>query len=325
MVNKQRAGGFQRRAPAGAGAGGLGATGGRQQPRTDGDRPRAPRKCANCGKEHEQRVCPHPAVARDQRACWTCGKTGHASRDCPNKANKQAIKAIEDQLPFFGQFGLIDGDGYKHPRRPARPAPRNVTLGDFVKTPTRNRFAGIEREEEEGRTITTRSTRSTRSQPAISSSPTKKLEWKPKKTVKTTSETVSWSTVALDSVRKSCLAKPKDGENVTRSEHAGPADRIRVAPLGECNAPRARTSVEARSAWKRQTSSPEGTQVCELEAAVMAVVSEYATQDDREIKILGVEKPMASFDRTSFDRARSDNIYWAARRSTGQALSPSTS
>ena len=65
MVNRQRAGGAsgrpnrpQQRS----------AAGGDRQPRGDSDRPRAPRKCANCGKEHEARICPHPAVPREQRA-----------------------------------------------------------------------------------------------------------------------------------------------------------------------------------------------------------------------------------------------------------------
>ena len=43
-----------------------------QQPqarRGDGDRERKPRKCANCGKEHEQRACPHPPVSVADRPC----------------------------------------------------------------------------------------------------------------------------------------------------------------------------------------------------------------------------------------------------------------
>ena len=54
MVNRTRAAGFQQRdrRP------GAGAPTRRPQPRGDGDRQRAPRKCANCGKEHEQRACP---------------------------------------------------------------------------------------------------------------------------------------------------------------------------------------------------------------------------------------------------------------------------
>ena len=135
MVNKQRAGGFQRRGAAGP----VGAPGGRQQQRGDSERPRGPRKCANCGKEHEQRACPHPAVPREQRACWTCGKQGHASRDCPDKKKgRDPIKAIEDALPFFGGSAncVVDSDGYKQSRRPARPMPRGATLQDFIKTPT---------------------------------------------------------------------------------------------------------------------------------------------------------------------------------------------
>ncbi len=65
MVSRTRTAGFQQRdrRP------GAGAPTRRPQPRGDGDRQRAPRKCANCGKEHEQRACPHPPVAVADRAC----------------------------------------------------------------------------------------------------------------------------------------------------------------------------------------------------------------------------------------------------------------
>ena len=284
MVNKQRSGGFQRRAPAGGGGAGRATS---QRERGDGDRPRAPRKCANCGKEHEARTCPHPAVPRDQRACWTCGKQGHSNKDCPNRAQRNAVKAIEDQIPFFGQFGLVDADGYRAVRPRGRPAPRGATLGDFVKTPTRNRFAGIASETEDDSTITTRtSTRSqpdTRSQSVSSSSssrttPTKEAEWKPKKTIKTMNESKNEGSVAaLDSTLKSCLAEPK-GDVRASSERACTADRIHAAPLGECNALRARTSVEACSARTRQTLSTEG--MSELETAVLAALGEFKEQND---------------------------------------------
>ena len=140
MVNRQRTGGGQRT------PGNRRAAGGDRQPRGGIDRQttRAPRKCANCGKEHEARICPHPAVLREQRACWTCGKQGHSSKDCPSKPQRSAVKAVEDQLPFFGgACAVVDADGYRQPRRPGRPQPRGATLGDFMKTPTRNGFAGL--------------------------------------------------------------------------------------------------------------------------------------------------------------------------------------
>ena len=107
---------------------------------------RSPRKCANCGKEHEQRTCPLPPVPVSERLCWTCGKKNHSSRECPEKKNgKNGIKAVEDAIPFFGQFAnaVHDDEGYRIPKKTAkvRPTPRGATLGDFIKpTPTKNRF-----------------------------------------------------------------------------------------------------------------------------------------------------------------------------------------
>ena len=49
-----------RRNPRGAGNSGTG-TG-----------PKAPRKCPNCGKEHKELKCPHPAVDVKDRPCWKC-------------------------------------------------------------------------------------------------------------------------------------------------------------------------------------------------------------------------------------------------------------
>jgi hypothetical protein len=166
MVNRQRTGGSGRP----------------QQRRTQqqeqrrpqaGAAQRPPRKCANCGLEHEQRICPHPPVPREERKCWTCGKGGHASRDCPEKKRGPAIKAIEDQLPFFGANCVIeDSDGYRPARRPARPTPRGITLQDFIKTPTQNRFASMAREDTEtgqrSQPTLSKTTTMHRSQPAKS-------------------------------------------------------------------------------------------------------------------------------------------------------------
>lgn len=71
----------------------------RPQRRGDGDRVRTPRKCANCGGEHEQRACPLSSVAVADRACWSCGEKGRSPRDCPDKgAQRNAINAIEDAV-----------------------------------------------------------------------------------------------------------------------------------------------------------------------------------------------------------------------------------
>jgi hypothetical protein len=75
---------------------------------------RGPRKCANCGKTHVERECPHPAIARDDRLCWTCGKKNHSSRDCPDKPKAVGgrpggpLKAIEDLIKGMPAFAVTD-------------------------------------------------------------------------------------------------------------------------------------------------------------------------------------------------------------------------
>ena len=78
-----RPGGAQRRQPP------------RNAPRqVAGDRP--PKKCTNCGGEHDITNCPKPMVDRAQRPCWVCNKVGHLGRDCPQKKT-QPIKAVTEQ------------------------------------------------------------------------------------------------------------------------------------------------------------------------------------------------------------------------------------
>ena len=225
MVNKARAGGGRndRRAP----------TGGRPQrpPRGDGDRPRAPRKCANCGKEHEQRACPHPSVSVADRPCWTCGKKGHPSAQCPSKADRSPIKAIEDALPFFGNHikAVYDNDGFRPPKKTWRPVQRGASLLDFIPTETRNRFGIIEEPEAVATTVGSQPAGSQpdidisiRAKPAIPS-PTmsRKQELKSKKTVKTTKlKATTGYVAALDSTLMSCRAKSSGGSQISDLEAA---------------------------------------------------------------------------------------------------------
>ena len=97
-----------------------------------GDRP--PRKCANCGEQHEARTCPKPSVAVEDRKCWTCGQK-HMAKDCPMKG-KAPIKAIEDgsiaaitnavAAGAFNGFFCVDHEGYEtvrnHKRRTYEPS-----------------------------------------------------------------------------------------------------------------------------------------------------------------------------------------------------------
>ena len=137
MVNKARSNGGGRGAPRQRG------------PRGDSDRPRAPRKCANCSKEHEQRACPHPAVAVADRPCWICGEKGHSAKFCPDKrAGNGSVKAIEDALTVFGPIGAVtDNEGFTMARRTAMRTPRNAQLGDFMATTIKNSFNVIRNEE----------------------------------------------------------------------------------------------------------------------------------------------------------------------------------
>ena len=109
---------------------------------------RGPRKCANCGKAHPERICPHPAVAREDRACWTCGKKNHSSRDCPDKparATGAPLKAIEDLIRGMPAFSVVEeDDGWRQASQmQRRPQPRRITVGDFVATQVSNTFGAL--------------------------------------------------------------------------------------------------------------------------------------------------------------------------------------
>ncbi len=135
----QRGGGgrFQRRSPGGAPS---------PPPRPAEDRP--PRKCPNCGKTHAGRCTAAPVSPAD-RPCWTCGKKGHVSRNCPDKKREgSAIEAIEDRRGDEVQacFNVTDEEDFKTAasRRRAtttgRPMPTTPTLGDFI---DKNKFAAL--------------------------------------------------------------------------------------------------------------------------------------------------------------------------------------
>ncbi len=141
---------------------------------------RRPRKCPNCGEEHEARVCPKPPVAIADRKCWGCGRPGHSSRQCPDR--NKGIRAIEDgsvnNVSHLNGFFMVDNDGYQlvQPRaqgrrphaaheHPRRPTPSTATVADFI---SKNTFEILGIDEAQG--VPSRATRtSSRSPPSATS------------------------------------------------------------------------------------------------------------------------------------------------------------
>ena len=296
MVNRQRTNGGgrpqrqpQRQAPGGA--------------RDPAKRP--PRKCANCGLEHEARVCPHPAVAREDRKCWTCGRGGHASRDCPDKKRGAAIKAIEDQLPFFGAkptggaMAVTErGDGFTPVRMrgtTARPAPRGATLVDFIATPTQNRFGCMTTDDKRPPRPQRRSqpsiAKTMRSQPTESAVLPSSLAEKPNHIINTEEFKVKKTIMAMNggSVAASDSTLMKDADpkptrglksspnvGIVSAERASAALSNYVTPLGEGNVSREGKLARTGDAWQRRKPTSEQECVNDLETAVMAAISEYS-------------------------------------------------
>ena len=114
------------------------------------DAPRTERpggnKCPNCSTVHSGE-CTKPRLDIKDRKCHDCGRTGHISRNCPNK--ESGVKAIEDGSiaslvsgALDGAFAVTDGD-FRPATRTARPRPRGYNIGD-VMTPVLNRFKELE-------------------------------------------------------------------------------------------------------------------------------------------------------------------------------------
>ncbi len=95
---------------------------------------RPPRKCPNCNEEHASTRCPKPPIAVEDRTCWSCGKKGHSSRQCPSKKTVGAVNEDSDSLRGFF---VVDNEGFqgvqpRGGRRPPRPTPMSRTLGSFI-------------------------------------------------------------------------------------------------------------------------------------------------------------------------------------------------
>ena len=126
----------------------------RRQPRGSGGNgasagARAPRKCPNCGEEHNELKCPHPLVDFKDRPCWKCAKKNHVAKDCKEKiavvgegAEKRAGSLhTGDALRRLSALN----DGFSAPHRPARPMQQKATLDDFISKS--NRFSSLHQRE----------------------------------------------------------------------------------------------------------------------------------------------------------------------------------
>ena len=117
--------------------------GGKPDTRPPREDTRGPRMCPNCGEAHKELKCPKPEVARSDRKCWKCQKTGHMSRDCPSQKNGKPVKALtaEEQVnAVLHRLGCVTpSDGFtKATHTFRRPQPQRQPL--TIASASGNRF-----------------------------------------------------------------------------------------------------------------------------------------------------------------------------------------
>ena len=112
--------------------------------RDRGDRDRKKTKCINCGGDHQTALCRAAKREKTDRPCWTCGKTGHVSAQCPEK--KSGTNLLQDDDKDLDCFIVSEGDEYQEIK--SRPRPQGVRLADFITTPTHNRWKALESPDE---------------------------------------------------------------------------------------------------------------------------------------------------------------------------------
>ena len=120
------------------------------------------RLCANCGKSHPG-PCRAPKVFVDERKCWNCGESGHVRAKCPkasqNPGAQRPVRSVEAQDSNAGDvawFGVVShaerASGWSVARgrnaKSGRPMPTQTTLGDFIMPNVKNRFHGLDVEED---------------------------------------------------------------------------------------------------------------------------------------------------------------------------------
>ena len=110
---------------------------------------RAPRFCPNCSGSHPETRCPHPDVDRGQRTCWTCKKSGHSNKDCPQRAAKSLKSLDAEVFDDIRRLGVCESapslpTGFQTAtrtfRQPSKPTPQRATLGDFIHV---NRYTAL--------------------------------------------------------------------------------------------------------------------------------------------------------------------------------------
>ena len=110
---------------------------------------RAPRFCPNCSGSHPETRCPHPDVDRGQRTCWTCKKSGHSNKNCPQRASKSLKSLDEEVFDDIRRLGVCESapslpTGFQTAtrtfRQPSKPTPQRATLGDFIHV---NRYTAL--------------------------------------------------------------------------------------------------------------------------------------------------------------------------------------
>ena len=90
-----------------------------------------------------QTNCPKGQVDRAQRPCWTCGRTGHIGKDCPEKKTRP-IKSLTEAPQAMPAFMVDYAEKYNYDKTTnsaknapePSPRPQPLTFGQYIKYPT---------------------------------------------------------------------------------------------------------------------------------------------------------------------------------------------
>ena len=102
-------------------------------------------RCTMCGSTaHARADCPKGFVPPAERPCFECGKKGHPRSKCPTLQNGKSVNTFEPEAEnqeerIFCCFTCdlepaTDSDGFTVVGKArAKPLPKQLTIGDFVK------------------------------------------------------------------------------------------------------------------------------------------------------------------------------------------------